>query len=302
MHMPNQSYTPSDLLAQEPFIGRWDLTLQTPAGPLAAWLEVRRSGYTTLVGQFVGSHGSARPISRVQVNQGVLRFAIPPQWERGDGDLILEGSFQDGDLSGSITLPDHQHQPWSACRAPSLIRQSPPVWGEPQSLFNGVDLSGWEIVQGESTWQAGDGILSNPRPGGNLITRQLFTDFQLHLEFRIPPGGNSGVYLRGRYEVQIIDKPSPEPASDLLGAVYGFLPPNQVVPAPPNQWHGLDITLVGRSVTVAVNGVIVISNCQIPGITGGALDSDEAAPGPIFLQGDHGPVDFRNLILTPGVV
>jgi hypothetical protein len=108
------------------------------------------------------------------------------------------------------------------------------------------------------------------------------------------------VYLRGRYEVQIIDGPTDEPASDLLGAVYGFLIPSAIVTNGPGAWDAFDITLVGRLVTIAVNGTTVISEQAIPGITGGALDSDEGAPGPILLQGDHGPIEFRNIVLTPG--
>ena len=106
------------------------------------------------------------------------------------------------------------------------------------------------------------------------------------------------MYLRGRYEVQIADT-SGEPASDTLGAVYGFLAPSEQAGKGPDDWQSLDITLVGRRITVAVNGRTVVCDREIPGITGGALDSDEGAPGPLLLQGDHGAVEFRNLTLVP---
>jgi hypothetical protein len=184
-------------------------------------------------------------------------------------------------------------------RAPSLRPAAPPAWGEPITLFNGTDLLGWRVIQGEGTWSVVNGVLTNTRKGGNLVTEQRYGDFQLHLEFRYGAGGNSGVYLRGRYEVQIVDSLQTEPATDLMGAVYGFLEPSAIVTNGPDTWNSYDITLRGRMVTIVLNGETVIANQAIPGITGGALDSDEGAPGPIMLQGDHGPVEYRNLVLTP---
>jgi hypothetical protein len=249
----------------------------------------------------VGWHGSARPIARVDVDGSGLRFAIPPQFERGTGDLMVEGQLQGDQLSGSMVTPDGSRVTWSGRRAPSLRRAAPPKWGEPIHLFNGVDLAGWHVVQGNNEWEVADGVLRNLKIGGNLVTDQTFTDFQLHLEFRYAPRGNSGVYLRGRYEVQVFDSPTEEPASDLQGAIYGFLTPSEIVTNGPDQWNTFDITLVGRLVTVVVNGKTVISEQAIPGITGGALDSDEGAPGPILLQGDHSAIEYRNIVLTPAV-
>ncbi|MFN5932191.1 MAG: DUF1080 domain-containing protein, partial [Sphingobacteriales bacterium] len=112
-------------------------------------------------------------------------------------------------------------------------------------------------------------------------------------------GSNSGVYLRGRYEIQVCDTRGPEPARDSLGAIYGFIIPNRPAWKNPGEWQTLDVTLVGRIVTVALNGQTIISEQPIPGITGGALDSKEGEPGPIMLQGDHGPIDYRNIIIRP---
>jgi hypothetical protein len=287
--------------AQKAVMGRWDLVVQTPGGEQPAWLEIRHSGLQTLVGQFVGWHGSARPIARVGVDESGLRFAIPPQWESGTGDLTVEGQLQGGQLSGSMLTPDGSRVTWTGLPAPSLRRAAPPAWGDPLQLFNGVDLAGWHVVQGNDEWDVADGVLRNLKVGGNLVTDQTFTDFQLHIEFRYAKQGNSGVYLRGRYEVQVLDGPTEEPASDLQGAIYGFLTPSEIVTNGPDQWNTFDITLVGRLVTVAVNGKTVISEQAIPGITGGALDSDEGAPGPILLQGDHTPIEYRNIVLTPAV-
>jgi hypothetical protein len=285
--------------AQKALVGRWDLVVQTPNGEHPSWLEITTSGHQTLVGQFVGGHGSVRPIARVDVDERGLRFNIPPQFERGTNDLTVEGRLEGDQLAGSLVMPDGTTATWTGRRAPSLRRTSPPAWGEPITLFNGVDLSGWHVIQGPNNWEVSDGILRNVKTGGNCVTDERFDDFQLHLEFRYAPRGNSGVYLRGRYEVQVLDGPTEEPDSHLQGGIYGFLTPSEIVTNGPNEWNTYDITLVGRMVTIVLNGKTVISNQAIPGITGGALDSDEGAPGPIMLQGDHTPIEYRNIVLTP---
>ena len=285
--------------AQTAVMGRWNLVMQLPGGEQPGWLEITPSGHQTLVGQFVGWHGSARPIARIDVDENGLRFAIPPQWEQGTGDLTVEGKLAGDQLGGSLVAPDGSTVAWTGRRAPSLHREKKPTWGTPKKLFNGSDLAGWHVVQGTNYWEAVDGILRNAKTGGNIVTDEAFTDFQLHLEFRYAPHGNSGVYLRGRYEVQVLDGPVEEPTSHLQGGVYGFLTPSEIVTNGANAWHTYDITLVGRLVTIVINGTTVISEQAIPGTTGGALDSDEGAPGPLMLQGDHTPVEYRNIVLTP---
>ena len=277
-----------------PIAGRWDITLTAPNGRYPSWLEVTPSGNGYLVGSFVGIVGSARPISRVAFTDGVVRFAIPPQWESGAGDLSVEGRLQGDTLVGTMTFPDGSRLDWTAKRAPPLHRTATPKWGPWVTLFNGRDLTGWHAT-GPNQWRAANGILQNPRSGANIVTDSSFTDYQLHVEFRFPRGSNSGVYQRGRYEVQIVDSVTADTPDDLLGSVYGFIPPTNVMPRPAGQWQSFDITLVGRAITVAVNGKTVICDREIPGITGGALDSDEGAPGPLLLQGDHGPIEYRNI-------
>lgn len=132
-------------------------------------------------------------------------------------------------------------------------------------------------------------------PAGEAVQRP---SSQLHIEFRYPARGNSGVYLRGRHEVQIEDPVLGVVASEALGAVYGFLAPSESAGRNAGEWQTFDITLIGRQVTVVLNGREVICKRDIPGITGGALDSDEGSPGPIFLQGDHGPIEYRNIVIT----
>jgi hypothetical protein len=173
-------------------------------------------------------------------------------------------------------------------------------WGEPIHLFNGQDLSGWETVGSrESKWKAEDSVLVNEDTGANIRTTEEFRDFKLQIEFRIPKGSNSGIYLRGRYETQVADNYGQEPFSRGVGGVYGHLTPTVNAAKPAGEWNTVEATLIGYRVTIVVNGQVTIDGQLIPGITGGALDSNEAEPGPIYLQGDHGPVYYRNIVLTP---
>jgi hypothetical protein len=269
-----------------------------PRGVYPSWLEVRLSGGKVLIGRFVGRVGSARPISRLSWEGGVLRFTIPPQWDRDTSDLRFEAKLDGEQLVGTITNPGGRRDAFVGARAPALVRPNP-SWGAPIALFNGKDLSGWKPDGGESHWTVVNGVLASTKPGANLMTDATFTDFKLHVEFRYPKNGNSGVYLRGRYEVQIEDSPHRDiPLPDDIGAVYGFLWPDQYAATGPGTWQSYDITLVGRRVTVVLNGHPVIVDQLIPGPTGGALDSDEGAPGPILLQGDHTAIEYRNIRIS----
>jgi hypothetical protein len=282
-------------------VGRWDLTVQGPEGAYPSWLEVRRSGYRTLVGTFVGRFGSARPISRVEFDAGKVRFTVPPQWEERKDDLSFVGRLRDDVLRGETTDDNGRRVRWTARRAPSLKRAVPPRWGRPVELLNGKDLTGWKprSATAKSAWAVHRGMLVNEAAGTDLVSEGKFTDFKLRAEFRYPRGSNSGIYLRGRYEVQIEDNFGREPDCHTMGAVYGFLTPSVNAAKKAGQWQTIDITLVGRTVTVVLNGERIIDRQVIPGITGGALDSDEGAPGPVLLQGDHGPIEFRKVTLTP---
>ena len=287
-------------LAASPLEGRWDLTVDIDGKKSPSWLEVRHSGLHTLVGQFVGTGGSARPISRVNFNDGKMSFSIPPQWEAEEKDLLVEGTLDGDNLSGTMTFSNGTTHAWTGARAPALRRQSEPVWGKPIHLFDGKNLSEWRAM-GENQWKVEEGVMRSPKSGANFVTNKTFNDFKLHIEFRYPKGSNSGVYLRGRYELQVIDSKGSEPLKDLLGSVYGFIAPSEMVAKEAGEWQTYDVTLVGRMVTLVANGKMVICNQEIPGITGGALDSNEGEPGPILLQGDHGAIDYRNIILTPAI-
>ncbi len=281
-------------------IGRWDLNVQINGKTAPSWLEVKLSGFKTLVGYFVADAGSARPISKINFKDGKISFSIPPQWDNSENDMVFEGTLKDDKLTGAITSSSGAKYNFTGERAPLLKRNNmSPEWGKPISLFNGKNLSGWHSQQNDNQWIAENGILRNPKPGNNLITDQKFDDFKLHIEFRYPEGGNTGIYLRGRYEVQVEDSKGKEPASIYLGGIYGFLTPNENVAKAAGEWQTYDITLIGRRVTIVANGKTIIADQIIPGITGGAIDSNEGEPGPIMLQGDHRPADFRNIVITP---
>jgi hypothetical protein len=186
-------------------------------------------------------------------------------------------------------------------KAPELKHSQPKTWSKAEPIFNGKDLTGWEPTStvAKNNWIAQDGTLINAERGANLRTSGTFEDFKLHIEYNCPENGNSGIYLRGRYEVQVeYEKADANDPFHAIGSVYGFLAPAFELPRKPGTWESFDITLVGRYLTILRNGKKTIENREIPGITGGALDSNEAEPGPLYLQGDHtGGMKYRNITI-----
>jgi hypothetical protein len=288
--------------ADDKIVGRWDMTIQDAEGAnYPSWFEATREG-GKLVGRFVGRVGSQRPIKSIEYSDGRLKFSLPIQFERRKADLEFEAKLVGDRLEG--TTPDAEGNPmkWTAVRAAKLDRKSPLRWSKPTTLFNGQDLSGWHVRDADKagTWRAADGVMENTPHGTDIVTDQKFTDFKLHVEFKMVEKSNSGVYLRGRYEVQIEDNFGQEPESHRIGGVYGFITPSSNPARKAGEWQTYDLTLIGRKVTVAFNDKTIIDNVEIPGITGGALDSNEGEPGPIMLQGDHEKIYYRNIVITSG--
>lgn len=283
-----------------PLEGRWDLEMEFNGKTVPSWLEIRHSGHETLFGRFVFAFGSARPISEVKTYDDTkFTFSIPRQWEPEGTDMVFHGELNDGKLKGTMIYTDGSISNWTGVPAPKLSYTENPKWDKPINVFNGKDLSGWHTDGEKNQWVVKDGVLTSPESGSNLITDQKFMDFKLHVEFRYPEESNSGIYLRGRYEVQIADNKGFEPMDIYLGGIYGFLEPNENAAKAAGEWQTYDITLIGRRVTVIINGKTVISDQTIPGITGGALDSKEGEPGPFMIQGDHGPIEYRSFVVTP---
>lgn len=285
----------------KPFLGRWDLTLKSPSGELPSWLELTLEG-GELKAQFVGRWGNARPLPRADVADGQLTFVSPKADEGSKEDLVFKGKLSGKRLVGIVNGPDGTTWSWTGERAPSLKRTGSPKWGKPVQLFDGKNLRGWnpDKPNAQPQWTVVDGTLVSPGHGPELINNSKFRDFKLHIEFNCGAGANSGIYLRGRYEVQVEDNSIQEPPSHHTGGVYGFIAPNPEQPRKPGEWQSFDITLVGRTITVEQNGKTIIDHKQIPGITGGALESHEELPGPIYLQGsEDGHVAYRNIFLVP---
>lgn len=287
--------------ADERIIGRWDMTIQGANGEhYPSWFEATREG-GKLAGRFVGRAGSQRPIKSIEYVDGRLKFSLPIQFERRKTDLEFEAKLSGDRLEGTTSDAEGKPLKWTAVRAPKLDRKSAPRWATPVTLFNGRDLSGWHVRDAAKagTWGVADGVMENTPHGTDIVTDQKFTDFKLHVEFKMVEKSNSGVYLRGRYEVQIEDNFGQEPESHRIGGVYGFITPSSNPAKKAGEWQTYDITLIGCRVTVVFNDKTIIDNVEIPGITGGALDSSEGEPGPIMLQGDHEKIYYRNIVITP---
>ena len=286
--------------AQEghPLEGKWNLTIDQEGEKLPSWLEIRHSGTNTLIGRFTYAFGSARPVAEIEKHGELFSFEIPPQWEPGAANMEFEGKIVGDGLAGTMIYVDGKTYNWTATKSPKLPYYKNAKEGKTVKLFNGKNLNGWVMKPGNQ-WAVLDGILTSSKPGVNLISEEKFRDFKLHAEFRYPEGSNSGMYLRGRYEVQIADNIGLEPSSIYFGGIYGLLTPNENAAMKAGEWQTFDITLIGRRVTIVANGKTVISNQNIEAMTGGALDNNEAEAGPIMIQGDHGPVEFRKLEITP---
>lgn len=284
-----------------PFSGRWDLTLKGTPRNLPSWIEVSEDqGQLKVV--LVGPTDHATPLKQAAIKGGELEFVSPKGEEGFDADTTYKAKLIGGRLVGTATNSNHTWQ-LTGQRAPALKETKNPQWGTPVHLFNGKDLAGWRLSDpSKKSWEVVDGTLVSNGHGSELISIPKFFDFKLHLDFNAGTNSNSGVFLRGRYEVQIETDSVAEPPSHHTGGVYGFLDPIPEQPRKANQWQSFDITLVGRTVTVVQNGVTVIDHKEIPGTTGGALDSNEALPGPIYLQGtEKGRVAFRNIVITPAL-
>jgi hypothetical protein len=299
--------------ADNPYIGRWALTI--PGGG-AGWLGVVETN-GALQSSILWGGGSVMPTTSTKVEddklvvtrvngtgQKKVTETIIAQRKGDNLDLTITTMQADGSTRASN---------FKGKRIPAL----PPApdlakvkFGEPIALFNGKDMSGWKTFGAKDVaWKVEDGLLRNiavQEPGqhksfANLRTEREFEDCNLKVEFRVPQGGNSGIYLRGIYEIQVADSFGKKNDNHNCGALYSRILPSENVSKPPGEWQTFDITLVDRHLTVVHNGVKTIDNAPVLGCTGGALSSDEFKPGPIYLQGDHTSVDYKSIVLRPVV-
>ena len=313
--------------ANDAYLGRWALTTSTGG---IGWLEVKKqSGWYD--GSLLWIGGSVLPVASVTIADGSLTVTRVRDLERKDasGKVVRKQQLTDsytvqveGDSLKGVRLAPRNNGvgvdrlEFTGKRIPAL----PPrpdlakvKFGEAVQLFNGRDLSGWKVKETDikSAWSVENGVLANRPPHhepgqarartANLRTEREFEDFNLKLEVNVPSGSNSGVYLRGLYEIQVFDSHGKPLDSHNMGAVYSRITPSVAAEKPAGEWQTLDLTLVDRHATVILNGKKIIDNQPLEGCTGGALFSDESRPGPIYLQGDHGTVSYRNIVLRPVV-
>ena len=283
----------------QPFAGRWDLTITTAKDTYPSWMEVTENNGKPEV-RVVGREASVHPVSDMKLDGSHLSFTtsewfgaeIPVMWDFHDASGKVTGTQKHSDgVEGKIT----------GVTAPALDRKVPAAWSAPEPLFDGKDLNGWQPDHpSKNHWVALNGELVNLAAGANIRCTRKLQDFKLHIEYNCPEDGNSGVYLRGRYEIQVeYEKPGTDDKFHGMGSIYGFLAPAVELPRRPGLWESYDVTLVGRTVTVVRDGKTTIDHKEIPGITGGALNSDEGQPGPLYIQGDHtGGMKYRNITIS----
>lgn len=285
--------------SRSPFAGRWDLTVTTPQEKYPSWLEFSDKEGEPVV-RIVGRVASVHAASDVKLNGSDLSFTTS-EWFGKQIPVSWRISVAGRKITGTQTRSDGVEGQIAGVPAPALDRRPPAQWPQPEPLFNGKDLNGWEADNpAENHWKAENGELVNESAGANIRTTRKFQDFKLHIEYNCPQDGNSGVYLRGRYEVQVEYEPNGQnDRYHSMGSIYGFIAPAVQLPKKPGEWESYDITLVGRHVTVVRDGVTTIDNKEIPGITGGAIDSNEGEPGPLYIQGDHtGGMKYRNITIS----
>ena len=312
-------FSPTDTRAQGSFAGMWTLEVEDGA---VGWLEVHnKNGY--LDANLLWKGGSVVPVANVyQVDENNLVVTRTQTVDRSDDrQHTVTQTFQfkkSGDkLKGTATFPKRdgsgvnteKFKGWKLPPVPPAPDLSKVKYGTPIDLFNGKDLSGWRLINpnDKNGFKVENGVLVNDPVHtegqrvhyGNIRTDAVFEDFNLKLEVNVPEGNNSGVYLRGMYEVQVFDSYGREVDSHNMGAVYSRITPTMAAEKPGGQWQSLDITLCDRHVTVKLNGKTIIDNQPVYGPTGGAIIADVFKPGPIYLQGDHGKVSYRNMVLTP---
>ncbi|MGO9261549.1 MAG: DUF1080 domain-containing protein [Bryobacteraceae bacterium] len=280
-----------------PFLGRWDLTVISPRGTAIQWMEiVEKDG--KLDGRIQPGGGAVRPIvaAKLEGQHLLVTVSAAGRGPEVSWDLTVDGSK----ISGTQKRGDVSDTTIAGVHAPELKRPMPKAWSDPAPLYDGKDLAGWEPVNNpdRSKWVVDNGTMLNQDRGSNIRTTRKFDDFKLHIEVNCPERCNSGIYLRGRYEIQVGTEGGTNPSHE-MGAVYGYFAPAVAMPMGSGEWQVFDITLVGRTVTVVRNGVKIHDNQEIPGVTGGALDSNEGEPGPIMLQGDHdGGMRYRNITIS----
>jgi hypothetical protein len=309
MPTPLSLFLAAALAAQAPakaptaddYVGRWNVKITDGDDTfLSGGFDIGgKAG--VLSGGVIWRWGSYLKAKSVEVKDGAL--VVVREEKPGKPDT-WEARLDGGVLKGKVTYPDGKVHHFEGRRAPVLLSKKAPVWGRPVTLFDGKTLTGWTLrdARKKNGWAVVNGELAvvEPKDNADLVSERTFQDMRLHVEFNVDPRSNSGVYVRGRYEVQILDNPDQKTALDShgCGGVYSRLAPAVNASKPAGEWQTLDVEAVGRQIAVTLNGTRIIRGV-LDGITGGAISPWEGEPGPLMLQGDHGKVRFRNIVVTP---
>jgi hypothetical protein len=304
---------PTAARQQNPFLGAWNLTGTGQDSANVYWLEIKDTG-GTLSGMFLNRTSSPFALAVVKIENGELVFqGGKPGAPTGPE---YRAKFEGGKLIGYHTVSQRaQGVNTLTQRTVNWVGVRPPSWpdvnangkhtyGAPVVLFDGktIDTFVGQNPNRPLGWSVVEDVATNTPPANNLVSKEKFKDFKIEAEYKLAPKGNSGIYLRGRYELQLYDDltgdPNTQPQHKHM-AIYGRTPTSTQASKPAGEWQRMEAVIVGNRVTVTLNGTRVHDNAVIQGITGGALDNDELAPGPILIQGDHEQVWVRKVVVTP---
>jgi hypothetical protein len=283
----------------EPFLGKWSITGTAPHADHVYWLEVKMES-NALTGYFLNRGGSVFKLPAITVENRELVFEVG---RPGGPKQVHRAKVVRGKLIGTLTT-DKQTINWIGVRPPKWGKYDanmPHKYGKPVELFDGKSLAAWgvQFKNKPSGWSVVDGLMTNEAGANNLVSKQKFNNFKIQAEYKLEKNSNSGIYLRGRYELQVLDDFGKEAESHGHMGIYSRVAPLVNVSKAPGEWQTMEAIIVGNKVTVTLNGKTVHNNVTLEGITGGALQANEALPGPIMLQGDHGKVWFRRVTVTP---
>ena len=284
---------PTRAQSSNPFLGAWNLTSDPPES-YVYWLEVKEEP-GKLSAMFLNRGGSPVAVQDVKIADGTLSFVFPTG-QKPVVTLQAAGDKLTGTVAGKFKVTGVRPPQWPACDA-----NAKHAFGKPVALFDGKSMDAWDVQHAGRPmgWNVEEGVMTNQPKANNLVSKEKFWDFRLDAEYKLSPKGNSGIYLRGRYEMQVLDDAGREPESHGHMSIYARKQPLVVASKPAGEWQTAQLTLVGNCVSVVLNGQTVHNNSRIAGITGGALNANETEPGPIMIQGDHEVVWFRKVTVTP---
>jgi len=283
-----------------PFWGKWDIAGVGQYSSYVYWLEVKMED-GKLAGSFLNRSGSVLKLPEIKIENGELVFS--PAGRPNGPKTVCRAKVEEGRLLGMLKVGE-QEIPWIGVRPPQWGNYNTNAklnYGRPVALFDGKSLEnfGGQIKDKELGWGIVDGVMTNELHANNLVSKHQFQDFKIHCEYKLTEKSNSGIYLRGRYELQVLDDFGKEPELHSHMSLYSRVAPKVNASLPVGQWQTMEAIIVGNRLSVWLNGKKVQDNIVIDGITGGALDSNEGEPGPIMLQGDHEKVWYRKVVVTP---